>query len=471
MGKGNGSEYRIEEMKKGKKIRVIGGYLILAAVLLMGGCGAKEQTGTEENIEVENVASVEATAIPTATPAPTPEPTATPKPFATWAPTATPVPLDFIFGFDEEFVINRSETRYVGRDDVCITIGDRYNYVDGNIGFGYTLKVGEECYDGTVLWTHKEGISVRQDKFSMNRVLCSDVDITKESITLMITETTDIKKPLELSSNPEDEYVTTQPEYVETDDFILFLDEGIKVYGNTVEQITTILKLVEKETGLSCDNKPNYTPAEISGPVFLFGDEEFMGIDPDMEKYHIYVVSHDRFKPVGGYSHMVLNPIDLEIAAGKGDVIVHEYVHSLHVARGPWVSRWLSEGYATYITAQITEKDEVVPFNFDAYFNYSEYGTEITKENAEEIALSIENNTFDNYMYGFRIVHFLAETYGQDVFCKILDEACLMVEENRNEINDEKTIECIKKCTSETVFEEFGDWMITNKDRFEQGDI
>ena len=77
MGKGNGSEYRIEEMKKGKKIRVIGGYLILATVLLMGGCRAKEQTGTEENVEVENVASVEVTAAPTATPAPTSEPTAT----------------------------------------------------------------------------------------------------------------------------------------------------------------------------------------------------------------------------------------------------------------------------------------------------------------------------------------------------------------------------------------------------------
>ncbi len=35
------------------------------------------------------------------------------------------------------------------------------------------------------------------------------------------------QEPLLLSGNPEDEYVMTKPEYVETEKFILYLDEGI----------------------------------------------------------------------------------------------------------------------------------------------------------------------------------------------------------------------------------------------------
>lgn len=278
----------------------------------------------------------------------------------------------------------------------------------------------------------------------------------------------EVKKPIELSGNPEDEYVLTQPEYVETDKFIIFMDTGTKVYGNTVELIETIFELVEKETGLSLDAKADYDFIPTDGPTQKFLSTVFDGVDPNKEKYHIYVVSPEKSFPSGGYGSITLNPIDLEIAAGDGDAIVHEYTHSLQVANGPWMNHILDEGFATYITAQITKKDEIIPFNFDADSNYSYYTTEITRENAEQLFLEEQEDGWDDYLYGYRFMHFLMENYGEDVYRKLLAEALEMVPKNLNVISREASAVCLKKLTSQDVFIEFADWMQVNKERFEE---
>lgn len=278
----------------------------------------------------------------------------------------------------------------------------------------------------------------------------------------------EIKKPIELSGNPEDEYVLEQPEYVETDKFIIFMDTGTKVYGNTVELIETIFELTEKETGLSPDAKADYNFLPNDGPKRTFLSTVFEGVDPNNEKYHVYVVPSKKSVPCGGYGSLTVNPMDLEIAAGDGYVFVHEYTHSLQAANGPWLNHSLDEGFATYITAQITKRDEIINFNFDADYNYSNYPTEITRENAEQLFLEEPEDGWDDYLYGYRFMHFLMENYGEDIYRKILAEALVMLPEGENQISREDSAVCVKKCTSETVFEEFGDWMQVNKERFEE---
>ena len=85
-------------------------------------------------------------------------------------------------------------------------------------------------------------------------------------------------------------------------------------------------------------------------------------------------------------------------------MLVHEYTHSLQVANGPWLNHSLDEGFATYITGQITKRDEIINFDFDADFNYSYYPTEITRENAEQLFLEEPEDGWDNYLYGYRFM-------------------------------------------------------------------
>lgn len=275
------------------------------------------------------------------------------------------------------------------------------------------------------------------------------------------------KEPMILSGNPEDVYVLEERQYIETDKFIMFMDEGTKLYGDTAELIETIMMLVEKESGLSLDTDVKYDYIPDEGPSQYFGNPDLALVDPHNEKYHIYVVPPNRSFPCGGYGGITLNPQDLEIAAGDGDAILHEYTHSLQVANGPWMNNILDEGFATYITGQITKKDEIINFDFDADFNYSYYTTEITRENAEQLFQEEPEDGWDNYLYGYRFMHFLMENYGEDIYREILAEALEMVPEGDNAISREASAVCVKTCTSQTVFEEFGDWMQKNKARFE----
>jgi len=454
-----GKQYILrKEMRRGKKIRLICSCFILLTVFLLGGCGAKEQADSSK------VQSVEATATPTATPVPTPEPT--PEPTATPAPTATPEPIVLDAAFDEAFELVFDRKYYVGRDDVSITIDEKYTYIETIQAISYTLNVGDEKYEGEIRWSKEDGLEVRQPRFSMNRVLCEAFDYDEGKVTLLITETTDIQEPLVLSGNPEDTYITTRPEYVEREDYIIFMDTGTKIYGNTPELIEEIFRMVEEESGLSRDAELNYLPLENDILKWLFIRDEFIGVDTEVEKYHIYVVPTSVCTPMGGYGYMIINPEELEIAAGNAYPIVHEYAHGLHAANGPWMSQIMNEGFSTYITAQVIGREGSIPFKYDAYKDYSDFSIKLTKDNVEKNFLEGPEYGFVNYAFGFRLMHFLMETYGEDIFKKLLDEACIMVAEDWNEIYREETLECLKRCTSETVLEEFVDWYAENKSRF-----
>lgn len=463
-------------MRRGKKIRVICSCLVFFTVLVMGGCGSKEPSDSTKVQGAESTATP--TAIPEVTPetATTPAPTATPKPTATPAPTAKQEPtatsetvvLDA--AFDEVFEMEAHRKYYVGRDDVSIIVTDIFTYEDYEEPFWYicyVLEVGNECYHGSFSWNEEEGLYYTSQPFSMNRVLWKEFDCEEERFTLMITGTTEIQEPMELSGNPEDVYVLERPEYVEAEDFILFMDTGTKVYGDTVELLETIFMLVEKETGLSLDAQVDYDFLPDEGPKWVLYTDAFDGVDPNNDKYHIYVIPYEKGGACGGYGMMTLNFEDLEISAGEGFAIVHEYTHSLQVANGPWMNHILDEGFTTYITGQITKKDEIIEFNFDADMNYSYYPTEITRENAEQIFVEEPEDGWDDYLYGYRFMTFLMEKYGEDIYRKILAEALAMVQEGHNYITREESVVCVKKVTSPNVFEEFGDWMQVNKERFD----
>lgn len=366
------------------------------------------------------------------------------------------------YGFDENFEIKPGETLHVGREGISIRL-DKLIKDEYGVSFYYTLSIDDKDYVGDGFYGYYVEPSVYQAVFTENRVRCIEANEDKSMI-LQITETTKIKEPLILSGKAEDEYITTQPEYVEKGNTILFLDEGVKVYGNTMELIETIFMLAEKETGLKLENNSVYADSRSSGPAWLFADA-FAGVDPASEKYHIYVVPEEKCSPCAPVYSMVINPIDLEIAAGEGMVILHEHIHNLHTANGVGMDRTMDEGYATYMTGRISEKDEVIPFNFDARLNYSGYDKTITKENAEAEFLVIEDPDWEEYQYGYRFMTYLFEEYGENIFRDILDTASKST--NDSFVDTANMPPHIKKHTSETVFEDFAEWLAKNQSKFE----
>ncbi len=330
-----------------------------------------------------------------------------------------------------------------------------------------------------------EGVYVRESESGASYYFMVDIDNTDTDLTTEASATTEVsttaevntttevevskavQEPLKLSGNPEDEYVTTKPEYVETEKFIIFLDEGIKIYGNTPELIAYVMELTETESGLTLDNDYGYESWGTSGPQSYYEGDNFEGVDPNCEKFHIYVVPDEKSVPCSMPSAVVLNNIDLELAAGEGWTLVHEYTHSLHASNGVNLGRIMEEGFATYVCGKVTSKEADIPFNFNANLNYSSYYREITRETAEEVFKEEFEDGWENYLYGYRFVTFLYEEYGEDVFRDILKDATLNPPEGVDHFENKDAIPYIKKNTSDDVFIKFADWLEENKERIE----
>lgn len=429
-----------------KKVRKL--ILCLILVLILTACGTSEEptstesNGSTETMEAESVSDL------------------------TQIEKSTKPTIELAAGFDEEFVIRLGEELYVGREDIKIKLEEAsYDENMQNVFIRYSLTIGDSVYEGYGNRKEEEDGYFLQDVFTENR-LCYISGGKDGSVTLMLTSGTKVKKPITLSGNAEDEYVTTEPEYVVSEDFILFLDENVKVYGNTMELISTIFDLVENETGLKFENESKYGAYRDSLLYWVFGNEVFAGVDPNMEKFHIYVVPFEKSVACSLTHSIVLNPEDLEIAAGEGWTVVHELVHSAQSANGVMMNSVMNEGFATYITGQITAKDEVIPFNFDANLNYSGYQIQITAANAEAEFLAEYEDGWNYYLYGYRFVTFLFETYGNDVYLNILNDATESVSEGYFTIEKEELPPIIKANTSEDVFVRFAEWLQQNKDRF-----
>lgn len=355
--------------------------------------------------------------------------------------------------FDTEFVVKTGDTICVGRDGITITIDGMFYEEAYEVSFvDYTLKIDGKTYigDGTCL-AGEEG-AVSQDTFTFNRVVLLSMD-KDQSATMMITSETKIKEPLILSGNPEDVYEITEASYVESESFYLFLCEGSKVYGNTAELIEKTIDIVEEEVGLKLYNDSTFMDQPGRDLSSLYGEETFAGVDPEIEKFHIYVVPADVFSPSSLTYAVVLNPIDMELENGEY-ALTHELVHAIHHRNGVSLDRIMDEGFATYITSKIARERNDIYLDFDGDICYGGYPIEITPENAETEFLKQQEDSWTYYLYGYKFVNFIHDTYGEDVFLNIIEDANAVADVYM--VSGETLVEIIKENTSEDVFEKFG---------------
>lgn len=372
--------------------------------------------------------------------------------------------------FGESFTLVPGKTFYIHSKDISFMLDKINHFQSGRSEAYYTLRINGAKYTGVGAWEDNNG-SVKQVQSSSPLKVYIDGADTDQSATFRIEMEEPIKvpDPLILSGNPDDVYVTTKQEYVESDDIILFLSEGVTLYGDTMNLIDTIKNLVEKETGfkLKLETRLYYSEYPVNGVIEgLFGEGAFPGVDPDKKKTHIYIVPPEISSPCSMKGCVVLNPIDLDIAAGEGFAFVHELTHTAQMENGRLISTVMDEGYSTYITKQICDRDEIISFNFDSEYNYSGYEKEITKKNAEALFIEDVEDNWEKYLYGFRFMTYLFETYGNDIYRNILFDASTTYDSDVN-ITDDLMVPIVKEHTSETVFEDFAKWLSKNKDKFD----
>lgn len=280
---------------------------------------------------------------------------------------------------------------------------------------------------------------------------------------------------LNLSKTKGTYYTTKKEEFIETTRFILYLEEGIEVPVNVIELINYTMDMVEKETGyrfyVKHLNKKIYSgmPSELDN--YFANAEKFKKIGGDHEKVEIVVANHGGY--VDAYSNdangILLSGEHLQLLDGKGDALIHELLHVAWLRNGCYMGRVLCEGFATYFTDCIIEKDKVLNCTFDSYEQLQNYDYLISEDTMEEHFKAMTAGQ-SNYQLGFRLMHFIIEEYGIEDYRKVhkkVSEAWI----DGTEPPMNTLISAMKNQLSEDFFKAFAIWHNKNLDRFGDMDI
>jgi len=278
-------------------------------------------------------------------------------------------------------------------------------------------------------------------------------------------------EPLVLSGNPEDIYITKKPEYITSETIDFYVDEGIELSGDITVKFESLLDLVETATGMEFNGKKYIGEAiddDYSWLIESYFGDAFNCFSPDKTKLNIIVVGEEKDLPYCINGFVLLNPCDIDIDSREYTTAPHEMIHALHLTNGTYFSPVLTEGYACYMTGQLIEKYGY-KYNNDYRWNYVGYGNIWTKENAEAEFLKEREDNWECYIYGYRLLTYLNEVYGDDIFIRLLENAEEYSGMNYGDdsLNYEgMSAKVLKETTCETVFEDFAMWIEANEYRF-----
>lgn len=438
-------------MKKMKSKVMIA--LVLGMMLLCTACGdnpSKENVGngTPTSGAATSGAVVPSTEVTT--------PTATP--------TATPVPLREV-ALDTEFTIAEDERVAVGDGgiELLFTYSDVYEEYD-SVSVGCQLFVDGEVNYCTGTW---RGVPTELSQDPGTQYELHVFGATEGEMTLMVTAAREKQPALDLSDWTEEYYTTDKREYMEGDFFVLYLDEGVTLSKDTVENLNQVITWAEEETGMKLNNDSRYSEYRDVGMLeAIFGYGAFPGMpqDPGREKIQIIVAYN-----VGGTGASLrtiyIDPLEMQLTKAQGSNIIAAVVSVITHTNGVGPGMVLETGYGMYVAEEIVKKYETRAA-FLADVDYETLSAMSAEEAAE--AFTTMNQRFnDEGGYGYCFLTYLMETYGADVYENIVTAAhgTVLTEydpyPNPTEIKD-----IVEQNTDANVFAGFVQWLAENEDRF-----
>ncbi len=370
--------------------------------------------------------------------------------------------------FDDVVKVKIGETKVIGDEKIAFRLNELYG--TGNYGATF-IEDGKEnalelMIDKSPFYVyHYRYIKDYEIKFiakSYNSVSIKIIKCNKE-----------VKKPMEISGKASDHYTTTDYEYVESDNIVMFLPKGYTFDGNVLVKFEEYMKSVEKNIGLSRKwHDVSYEGFEYLMD-YVYGTNVFEGVDPEMKKVHIYICDKhpcclaDRET----YPSIIMDQNALNVNSEYVETtFIHEYAHFVHLTNGPSFNSIMNEGYAAYIemmTAREYAKVSDEKFLEDYYCIYQLKKGELTESNAEKIFIEgyPDGPTLsDQYNYGCIFMEYLHQTYGDKAFLKLFDEAEVIIQKQRSEMgmgymSGENAAKLLKKTYSDNIFKDFIRWV------------
>lgn len=266
-------------------------------------------------------------------------------------------------------------------------------------------------------------------------------------------------------------YKTTKEEYIETTRFVIYLGKGVEVPVNVIELIDYIMDMIEKETGYKFYAKERETYTYGMGyelDLYFQNAEKFKKIDSKSKKIGIVVCDNPGL-PYGGSGGILIKPEHIRLKGEDAYAVIHELLHVVFFHNGKSMEGAFDEGFATYYTARILEKDKRLNCDFDSYQAYSNYPYSINEKDMEQLYI-IQSEGSARYQLGFRLMHYLIEEYGKNAFKKLHKKVTEQLKDN-DRATTELIAKVIKKEFSENFFADFAKWHKLNREKFGDKDI
>lgn len=275
---------------------------------------------------------------------------------------------------------------------------------------------------------------------------------------------------IEVSGNKEDVIVTESDCYIEGESVIIYLQKGLTVPGDIVVITEKIMQDLCDVSGLNFD--PNYYPPYPMECRDLYYEPGlFAEINKDAAKINILVVDlEDGYVEWACDHNAILDIADYDYEYSLYQTIYHELAHVLHHRNGVGLSPTLNEGYATYLSSKTLRTNQMADWNTIQHYFPADFDESLIAGGEETFTVDLSDRE-DPYNYGFRLLTFLSETYGDDIFAKILAEATAQGYDSGYDPNNKEAsidadtlqmISIIKSQTSEDVFEQFATWYTDN---------
>lgn len=278
-------------------------------------------------------------------------------------------------------------------------------------------------------------------------------------------EPTVYKEPkIELSGNADDKFIAEENCYAESERVVMFIQKGREVRGDMLKVTEKVMDDLTAATGMPFER--NYNDGLTEEISFHFGEGAFEGINEGNEKVYVILTELSDTVPTASESGIVVDSIDYDYKELAYQTIYHELAHVNHLMNGANLGSALSEGFAVYASEKALKQQNMPLWNQYAYYFPYNLDESAFSEGEEGFRYDFPEKDF-NYHYGFRFMHFLADTYGEDCFKNILDKASaerfspaytIGGPENQEEITNENLINIVKSQTDDDVFDKFSKW-------------
>lgn len=376
----------------------------------------------------------------------------------------------------KKFSMKLDEIAQFGQNETTLEITEILYFENSkSTRIDYTFKKGGVEYIGRT-FVDDDGETWSpfiDDKYNSNEIIVSSYN--NNTIELTVMPETVIAPPMKISGNSKDTYVTKDYEYIETDNFVLYLDKDVKIRGDVTKNIQIIMDEVEKQSGLKFDSKTTYAKRYSENTAELhLGKNYFKGVNPLHTKLDIFVLDD---KDHAGYAisnTIIINACDVDFSTNETSTLVHTLCQLIEMKNGEQMNLAMDGGFAAGMTDKVIKNCKAFPNIINNRALYSSTPITITKENVEKIFRTKHTSSYDYgemYYFGLRFNIFLRETYGEFVFNDILSEVNTLINSNfittsENEIYEpdcDIIIQALKKNTSNDVFEKFVEWNKTYK--------